>query len=86
MVGSRTVTALVGLLFSLLVSVLVWRLTGGLFLFLFVPFVPFLFRRWGSTRKPTSRPERRVCPKCGFETQDERYEYCPRDGTRLETR
>jgi hypothetical protein len=40
-------------------------------------FVPFLFRR-------EDRPPVRECPVCGFRTRDEGYEYCPRDGHRLE--
>ena len=43
MVGSRTLTALAGLLVSLAVSVAVYVYTGSLLLFLVVPFVPFLF-------------------------------------------
>jgi hypothetical protein len=46
--------------------------------FLFVPFVPFLFRG------ARERPPVRECPVCGFRTRDPEYDYCPRDGHRLE--
>jgi hypothetical protein len=44
------------------------------FVFLFIPLIPFFGR------------ERLVkrCPECGFETTDDRVEYCPYDGSRLE--
>lgn len=85
MVGSRTLTALVGLLLGIVVSVLLWWYLGTLLVFLLVPFVPFLFRGVGgkSGGKP---PERRTCPQCGFQTGNDEYEYCPRDGRRLERR
>lgn len=47
MVGSRTVTALVGLIVSLAISVAAWMVFDSLILFLFVPFVPLLLRRRG---------------------------------------
>ncbi|MFC7045864.1 hypothetical protein ACFQH6_11005 [Halobacteriaceae archaeon GCM10025711] len=78
MVSSRTVTAVAGLLVGLAVSVVVWYAFGQVFLFFFVPFVPFLFRR------RADRPPVRRCPTCGFETRDSDYEFCPRDGTPLE--
>ena len=71
-------TAVVGLLGSLLVSVLLWRYFDTVAFFLFVPFVPFLFRRLESDEP------RRECPVCGFRTTNAEYEHCPRDGTRLE--
>ncbi|MEF8838213.1 MAG: hypothetical protein V5A18_01765, partial [Haloarculaceae archaeon] len=55
-----------------------WYVVWSPAVLLFVPFVPFLFRRDGE-------PDRRHCPACGFETTDESYEYCPRDGRRLDT-
>lgn len=78
MVRSRTVTAVVGLVGSLLVSALLWWYFDTVAFFLFVPFVPFLFRR--------GEPDETVreCPACGFRTTDDAYEYCPRDGTKLE--
>ena len=82
MVGSRTLTALVGLVASLAVSVAVWYYFDTLLVFLVVPFVPILLRRGGGPRS-TDR-ESRVCPVCGFRTVDPAYDYCPRDGTRLE--
>lgn len=79
--NSRTGTALAGILLSLLVSAVLWMVFGTAVFFLFVPFVPFLFGRSTGTR-----PEQTVseCPSCGFRTADESFEYCPRDGTRLE--
>ncbi|MDL5362932.1 hypothetical protein [Halalkalicoccus sp. NIPERK01] len=71
---SRWLTALGGLLASLAISVLAWVYFDTLLVFLLIPFVPFLFRR----SPPTKR-----CPRCGFETTSEGFEYCPRDGTRL---
>ena len=74
---SRVATAVAGLLVSLAVSLVLWYVFRTPAVFLFVPFVPFLFRRG----RP---PERRRCPACGFETEEESFEYCPRDGRRLE--
>ena len=82
MVGSRTTTAAVGLVASLLLSVAAWYYLHTFVLFLFVPFVPFLLRG-GATRAAASEAVR-VCPACGFRTTDRAFEYCPRDGTRLE--
>lgn len=72
---ARWLTALVGLLASLTVSVLAWTYFDTFLFFLLIPFVPFLFRRSPPTRR---------CPQCGFETTSEGFEYCPRDGTPLE--
>jgi hypothetical protein len=77
-VVSRTTVAVAGLLGSLAVSALVYLLTDSLFVFLVVPFVPLLLGRGRDA------PEVRRCPVCGFETTDEAYEFCPRDGTALE--
>ena len=82
MVGSRTLTAVVGLGLSLLVSLAVWVYFDTLLLFLLVPFVPFLFRR--GSREDAERPPARSCPVCGFRTRSPEYDYCPRDGNRLE--
>ncbi len=79
MVSSRTLTALAGLVVSLLVSVVLWWQFDTLAFFLFVPFVPFLFRGQGGGVESV-----RTCPTCGFRTADDDYDYCPRDGTRLE--
>ena len=78
MVGSRTATAIVGLIASLLISAIAWAYFDTFLLFLLVPFVPFLFRRSGST------PSVRECPTCGFRTTDPEFHHCPRDGTRLD--
>ena len=78
MVGSRTATAVVGLLASLLISAVAWLYFDTFLLFLLVPFVPFLFRRSGSARPV------RECPACGFRTTDSEFRHCPRDGTTLE--
>jgi hypothetical protein len=83
MVGSRAVTALAGLVASLAVSVAVWMYTGSLLLFVFVPFIPFLLssslRRDAGDHRPG-----KACPQCGFRTRDPEFDYCPRDGRRLE--
>jgi len=79
-VSSRTVTALAGLFASLLLSALVWWQFDTLAFFLFVPFVPFLLRGTDGGEERTVR----TCPRCGFETTNDAYDYCPRDGTRLE--
>ena len=81
MVGSRTATAAVGIVGSLLASAALWWYFDTLAFFLFVPFVPFLFSRSGG-EAPERRPK--TCPECGFQTEHRAYEYCPRDGTRLE--
>lgn len=77
---SRTATALVGFAASLLVSAAAWYLYDTFLLFLVVPFVPFLLRR-GRVEDDWAV---RACPACGFETREPGFEYCPRDGTRLE--
>lgn len=82
MVGPRTITALIGLGVGLLISVLAWVYWDTLALFVFLPFVPFLFRRSGDARR--ERPSVRECPACGFRTREPEFEYCPRDGRRLE--
>lgn len=82
MVSTRTLTAAVGVVASLAISAAAWYYFNSLVLFLFVPFVPFLFRR---TRNKTA-PEERVCPVCDFRTRNPEYGHCPRDGTRLEER
>ncbi len=78
MTGSRTAIAVVGLIGSLLISVLLWWYFDSFVFFLFVPFVPFLFR--GSK----SEEPLYYCPSCGFQTKNTAYGYCPRDGTKLE--
>jgi hypothetical protein len=77
--GSRTVTAVVGIVGSLLLSAVLWWYFDTLLFFLFIPFIPFLFR--GSDQDTRGVRE---CPQCGFRTVDDEYEYCPRDGRRLE--
>jgi len=79
MVGSRTATAAVGLVGSLLVSVAAWYYFDTLIAFLFLPFVPLL---WRSHRDGS--PPVRECPTCGFSTRDPGFDYCPRDGTPLD--
>ncbi|AZH24568.1 zinc ribbon domain-containing protein [Haloplanus aerogenes] len=81
MVGSRTATAAVGLVASLLVSVAAWYYFDTLLAFLFLPFVPIL---WRSSRDET--PPVRECSACGFATRDQSFDYCPRDGTPLDRR
>lgn len=78
MVRSRVATAAVGVVGSLALSVLLWWYTGSLLVFLFVPFVPFLFGTSGSAERTLA------CPACGFRTTNPGYEYCPRDGRKLE--
>ncbi|WP_424016582.1 hypothetical protein ACOZ4N_11815 [Halorientalis pallida] len=81
MVGSRTVTAAVGVAVSLVVSVALWWYFESFVFFLFLPFVPFLFRDGGGG----DDAERvRECPECGFRTTADAYEFCPRDGRRLD--
>lgn len=79
MVGSRAATALAGFALSVLVSAAVWYLFDFAFLFVFLPFVPFLFLRGTGTERPV-----RVCPTCGFRSADPEVAFCPRDGTKLE--
>ena len=88
MVGSRWPTALAGLLASLLVSVVAWYYFETFLLFLFVPFVPFLLRGRagpdGAAGDDSADQPVRRCPACGFRSADPDFEYCPRDGSRLE--
>jgi hypothetical protein len=76
---SRLLTALVGLALSLVISVAVYVYLDSLLLFLFVPFVPFLFRGGDDDEPPV-----RECPACGYRTRAADHEFCPRDGSRLE--
>ena len=78
---SRLTTALLGIAASLFLSAALWWYFGSFVFFLFVPFVPFLFRRSTAGR---TEPTVSECSQCGFRTTDESYDYCPRDGTRLE--
>lgn len=78
---SRYVVAIVGLLASVLVSVIAWVAFDTIVLFLLIPFVPLV---WWRVDGSESRPVRR-CPQCGFSTTTPGYDYCPRDGTRLES-
>jgi hypothetical protein len=64
---------------SLLVSVAAYVYLDTLLLFLFLPFVPFLFRDGDEAASGG-----RTCPECGYRTRATDHEYCPRDGTRLE--
>ncbi len=80
MLGSRSATAIGGVLLSVVVSLVLWWYFDTFFFLLVVPFVPFLFRQRGD-RSP---PRARTCPKCGFRTTDQTHTYCPRDGTPLE--
>lgn len=82
MVSSRTATALAGLVLSLAISVLAWVYFDALFLFLFVPFIPFLLSRRGG--EEAEKPPLRACPQCDFRTRDPNFDYCPRDGTELD--
>jgi hypothetical protein len=82
MTRSRLLTAIIGLAASILVSVVLWRTFGTPFVFLFVPFVPLLLRSRGGRDEPA--PTVQACPTCGFRTREDDFEFCPRDGTRLE--
>jgi hypothetical protein len=76
MVSSRTVTATFGVAVSLAVSAVLWWQFDTFLFFLVVPFVPFLFDRDDRDTKE--------CPVCGFRARSEEYDYCPRDGHRLD--
>jgi hypothetical protein len=80
MVGSRTATAVAGLLASLLLSVVAWYHFQTLLVFLFLPVLPLLWRRGRDS------PPVRECPACGFDTRDPTFDHCPRDGTPLDRR
>jgi len=82
MASSRVATALAGLAASIVLSIVLWRAFGTPFFFLFVPFVPFLLR--GRETDGSETPPVRSCPDCGFQTRDPGFEFCPRDGARLE--
>jgi hypothetical protein len=66
-----------GLVVSVAVSVVAWVYFDLPVFLVVLPLVPFLLRS-------TDRQPVRECPRCGFRTRDENYEYCPRDGERLE--
>ena len=82
MVGSRTATALVIGTASIAVSVLLYIYTGSLLFFLFVPFIPLLFRSRTEERTAQTEPQLE-CSRCEFSTRNPEFEYCPRDGSRL---
>ncbi|WP_255194103.1 hypothetical protein [Natronobeatus ordinarius] len=84
MLGSRTITALVGLSAGLVVSVGAWIYFETMLLFLFLPFVPFLVAGRGDNRRDERQEPGRACPRCGFRSADPEHEYCPRDGSRLQ--
>ena len=79
---SRTVTGLAGLAVSVVVTVVAWVYFDTLFVFLFLPLIPFLFARGRGDDGRTVYE----CPTCGFRTADPEFAYCPRDGTELEAR
>ena len=83
MVGSRSLTALVGVIVSIALSALLYVYTGSLLFFLFVPFVPFLFMNRGERGGGSERPPVRSCERCDFRTRNPAFEYCPKDGSRL---
>lgn len=83
MVGSRTLTALVGLIASFGLSAVLYVYTGSLLFFLFVPFIPFLFADRERRGDKSVQPPIRECPRCGFVTQNSEFDYCARDGSRL---
>lgn len=74
---TRWLTAFLGIAASVAISVYAWLSFDTLLLFLLIPFVPLLLRR-------RSRPETKRRSRCGFETEREGFDYCPRDGSRLE--
>ena len=80
MVSARVATALAGVALSLALSVVLWQVFDTPVFLFAVPFVPFLFRS-----REDERPLR-TCPRCSFATRDQSYEFCPRDGTELESR
>jgi len=83
--ASRPVAALVGLVASLAISAAIYVLTGSMLLFVVVPLVPFLFTRsHGGETEGSDRSSPRECPACGFRASSRDFEYCPRDGRRLQ--
>ncbi|MFW6152923.1 MAG: hypothetical protein ACOC42_01050 [Halobacteriota archaeon] len=78
---SRYLVAGAGLGLSVLVSVLAWVVFDTLVLFLVLPFVPLVWWRL----RPAEPPSRRRCPRCGYSTTTPDHEFCPRDGSRLES-
>ncbi|MGZ4936656.1 MAG: hypothetical protein ACXV5D_06760 [Halobacteriota archaeon] len=76
----RTDTALFVAAFagSIVLTVALIALFHVPFLFVFLPIVPFLFRR-------RHVPPVKRCTSCAWYTSDPRYRYCPCDGTPLVT-
>ena len=83
MVDSRVLTAVAGLVASVAVSLFVYLQYDTLLVFLFLPFLPILFRR-GVEAEAEANARTRECPECGFRTADPEFTHCPRDGHRLE--
>lgn len=75
---SKYQVAVAGLLLSIAVSGILYLHFGIPAVLVVVPFVPFLVSR------AADRPRVKECPSCGFRTQAQDHQYCPRDGTRLE--
>ncbi|WP_436900701.1 hypothetical protein [Halovenus halobia] len=80
--NSRLLTAAVGLVASLALTAALWLYFDTFLFFLFLPFVPFLFRGGGDGEQPEQTVHE--CPQCDFETLNDEYDYCPRDGRRLQ--
>lgn len=83
MVDSRTLTAIIGLIASIVFSLVVYWQYDTLLVLLVVPFLPLLFRR-GAEAESERAAQPRECPECGFRTTDPEFTHCPRDGSRLE--
>jgi len=81
MVDSRVLTAGVGLLASVAVSLFAYWQFDTLLVFLVLPFLPILFRRGGDAE---AEERVRECPECGFRTTDPEFTHCPRDGRELD--
>lgn len=81
MVDARTLTAAAGLAVGIVVSVVAYIQYDTLLVFLFLPFVPILFRKGAEDEAESSVKE---CPACGFSTTNPDFTHCPRDGERLE--
>lgn len=77
---TRVLIAVGGLAVGLAISVAAWVLWETLLLFVLLPFIPLFALR--GTRSTTD--ETHVCPACGFQTTNPEFDYCPRDGHRLE--
>ncbi|MHA2059885.1 MAG: hypothetical protein ACW976_03815 [Candidatus Ranarchaeia archaeon] len=69
-----------------LVSLALFLVTGFPFLFFFLAFPPFIFRRKKKLDPSNPLDEVHSCPKCGVHLAIQKVNFCPNCGVPLDTR